>query len=518
MSVPKKLPLTLAEIEELEGILEFRQSLPHLYGFPWYKWAKEFFDYTGKSAFLVAANQVSKSSTQIRTIINWATEPKLWPKLWPGLLPGQKPNQFWYFYPTFDVWNNEFETKWEPDFLPRGELKSSPQYGWNVEYKQGFIKQINFNSGVTIYCKAYSQKIKDLQSGSCHMVALDEECPMEFMPEIQARLRATDGYMRAVFTATLGQEYWRRVMEPKNKDEEIYTGAWKRQVSLYDSQKYIDGKSSRWTDARIRQIINECGTDAEVQRRVFGRFVKAEGLKFESFDLDRNMTGASPPKVWGVYAGVDPGSGGRSGHPAAILFIAVRPDYREAVVFRAWRGDGIPTANPDILQKYRELKGTMLILSQVYDYKDKDFFLIAQGQGENFQPANKSRDEGFGLLNSLFKNGMLKVLRGDSELDKLVSEIQSLPAITDSRKKDTDDLCDAMRYACMAIPWDFSHLGEVVDTSKFADAPVDKRTSAQISYDERQEARKEFILGRRKGRSEIDEEFAEWNELSGADD
>lgn len=513
-------PLTPAEqreFERLSRLYEVQQGLPHLFGFPWYRWAKDFFDSENKACFICAANQVSKSSTQIRKFIHWATDIKMWPKLWPNLMPGQKPNQFWYFYPTAEVWSVEWETKWEPDFMPRGDLKNDPQYGWKPIFDKGFIKQIDFHSGVTIYCKTYAQKKKDLQSGSVYMLGLDEEAPAEYMPELQARIRATDGYLSGVFTATIGQEYWRRVMEPKNREEELYRDAFKRTVSLFDSQKYVTGKPSRWTDARIKQVIAECATEAEVQRRVFGRFVKASGLKFESFELERNMEGSSwrLPKSWGIFSGVDPGSGGQSGHPAAMVFIAVRPDYREGVVFRCWRGDGIPTANPDILEKYRELKGELLLMAQVYDYRDKDFFLIAQGQGESFQPANKARDEGFGLLNSLFKNGMLKIKSGDPELSKLVTELQSLPAVTDSRKKDVDDLADALRYAAMAIPWDFSHLPKPVDVHKYADPMPDSRTSEQRQRDELLQARRDFVLNKRSPDTDIEAEFEYWNDLSG---
>lgn len=518
MKLPKNSPLTIEEIEELEGLVRLQESLPHLYGFPWYKWAKEFFDCRNRASFLVAANQCSKSSTQIRRMIDWATDTKKWKKLWPDLLPGQKPNQFWYFYPTFDVWQTEFETKWEPDFLPRGEYKDDPTYGWKPVYEKNQIKKIEFNSGVTIYCKAYAQKIKDLQSGSCHAIGLDEECPVDFMPELQARLRATHGYLSAVFTATLGQEFWRRVMEPATKEEELYPDAFKRCVSLYDCMQYVDGSRTRWTEARIAQIIAECATEAEVQRRVFGRFVRTAGLKYESFDLQKNMMTAEViPKSWGIFCGVDPGSGGQSGHPAAIVFIAVRPDYREGWVFKGWRGDGIPTANPDILDKFRELKGDMMTMGQVYDYKDKDFFLVAQSQGESFSAANKSREEGAGLLNSLFKNGMLKIFRNDPELGKLASELMSLSNDVDKRKA-IDDMIDATRYTAMSIPWDFSHVVGEVNLHRFKADDEDVRSEKQMADDELLKSRRDFLL---RSSGKVDDSWSDdieyWNELSGAE-
>jgi hypothetical protein len=517
MSLLKRPIETKAELEELERLLHLKDSLPHLFGFPWYDWAYKFFHSENKVCFLVSANQVSKSSTQIRKIIDWATDTKMWKKRWPTLLPGQKPNCFWYFYPTKETWQAEFESKWVPDFLPRGPYKDDPVYGWKEEYEKGYVSKINFNSGVTIYCKSYKQKVTDLQTGSVHYLAGDEEIPIHFIPEFQARLRATNGYWSSVFTATLGQEYWRMVMEPKASEEEIYPRAFKQQISLYDCQKYRDGALSRWTDERILEIIAECTSEAEVQRRVFGRFVKSEGLRYASFDIERNMMAPEPiPKSWGIFSGVDPGSGGLQGHPAAIIFIAVRPDYKEGWVFRGWRGDKIQTANPDILAKFRDLKGDLVTMSQVYDYKDKDFFLVAQSAGEPFCKANKARDEGFGLVNSLLKNGMLKIFKGDSELAKLVSELLSVP-ITEDKRKLLDDLCDSARYTAMSIPWDFS--GVIAPSGdKDKDPPPDKRTAEQIALQAELKARREFVLNTGKDLDDdIANDFEFWNELAGND-
>lgn len=444
-------------------------------------------------------------------MINWATDVKMWPRMWPSLLPGQKPNQFWYFYPTFEVWNVEFQTKWVPDFLPRGEMKNDPIFGWKDNWDKNHISSIEFNSGVTIFCKAYAQKIKDLQSGSCHAIGLDEECVEEFMPEILARLRATNGYLRAVFTATIGQEYWRKVMEPISKDEEMFPEAWKKQISLYDCQTYIDGTKSRWTDDRIQEIIDECPTDADVKRRVFGRFVKSEGLRFESFDLKRNRSESKEvPDNWARYAGVDPGSGGNAGHPAAMVFIAANPTYTGGRIYRARRMDGIPTTSQDILNEYRLMRGKDKVHAAVYDYKDRDFYLVAQGQGENFRPANKNREEGYGLLNTLFKTGMLTIDKGDPELEKLVEEILTLDLNPDKRKK-KDDLCDAVRYTVLEIPWNFE--------ATIMNQPKKEPPKELTPEEEILAARRNFALNKSdKPTDDYEQEINFWNELMGTND
>lgn len=499
--------LRLRELEILQLQLKLQKGLPHIYGFKWYKWAREFFESSNKENFLCAANQISKSSTQIRKAIHWATEPKLWKDLWPSLQGSQTPNQFWYFYPTFDVAQTEFETKWEPLFLPQGEYKDDPQYGWKEYYDKGQVRKIEFRSGVTIYFKAYSQKPKDLQTGTVYSLFLDEECPADLIPELQARLNATDGYLHMVFTATLGQLYWQQTMEPASPRDEKYPNAWKRSVSLYDSMVYEDGSPSHWTEAKIKRAEAKCPTDSEKQRRIFGKFVKSEGLMFPSFDYERNTTDLHPlPKHWVVFSGVDPGTGGATAHPAAIAFIHTSPDFKHGRIRICWRGDHISTASPDIYQKYKELRGKLSVQAQKYDWASREFFLHVSAKGEAFSPADKDHASGYSLLNTLFKSGMLKIMRGDEQTEKLISEVRSLSATGDKRKAQ-DDLCDALRYAAQAVPWDFSDLEEEKEADHFRELKEEsEKTDSQI--------RRDWFMGNGEKEKEmtVEEELDFWNE------
>lgn len=500
----------LQEIKDMEELLRLKEGLPHLFGYPWYKWAKRVFDARDKQILLTAANQVSKSATATRKNIHWATATDLWPELWPGLFPGQKPNLFWYFYPTLSAATTEFETKWKDQYLPKNDFKNDKKYGWKEEYFKGEIFSINFNSGVSLQFKSYAQKLIDLQTASVYMVTADEEMPVHYLPEITARLNATDGYFLSVFTATLGQLHWKQAMEPSSKSEEKHPDALKIQVSLYDSQFYEDGTPSPWTDAKIKRAIANCPTEAEIQRRIYGKFVKSTGLKLESFALERNLI--DPHKIdkdWIIYSAVDPGSGGQSGHPAGIIFIAVRPDYKYGVVFKGWRGDNIPSDSSSILDKYRELRGNMTPLMQLYDYASHDFFSVASKVNENFIPADKSRDAGYGILNTLFKNKMLQIFRGDPELEKLVNEIMSLPVDIDKRKAQ-DDLVDPTRYIARAVPWDYSDV-ELFET----DEKKLKTPKKQLTPSEKRRA---WYLGQDEKPAEwtVEDELDYWDDLSGA--
>lgn len=498
----------LAELKEMEEMIALKEGLPHLFAFPFYLWARQIFESKNKEILLTSANQVGKSTLAIRKNIHLATSPKLWKEFWPELPPNQPPGLFWYFYPTQAVATTEFEEKWQKTLLPRGAYKNHPQFGWREEYNKNEIYAIHFNTGVTIQFKSYSQKVKDLQTSSVYHMTCDEELPVEYLPELKARLNATDGYFLSVFTATLGQIFWKQAMEPMSKDEEKFKDALKVQVSLFDSMRYEDGSPSPWTEAKIQRAIANCPTESEVQRRVYGRFVKSEGLMYEGFSLEKNISDNHPlPSSWDIYSGIDPGSGGKSGHPAAMVFVAVNPIGTEARVFRGWRGDGIPTTSEDILIKYRELKGGLNIVSQVYDYSAKDFFMIASRSGEAFTPADKGRDRGVALLNTLFKSGILKVQSGDPELEKLVSELSSL-SVKEAKTQASDDLIDALRYTCMAIPWDFSK----VEYKEPTDKPLKKQETRLLTEAER---RKEWFMGSqdKEKQQTIEDELDEWADL-----
>lgn len=391
------------------------------------------------------------SSVQIRKAIHWSTEKKLWKKLWPHLVP----NQFWYLYPTKDVATAEFWTKWK-QFLPSDP--DDPVYGYKIETERKLIKAVHFKSGVTIYFKTYKQDVQDLQSGSCFAVFCDEELPIELLGELQARLNATDGYFHLVFTATLGQDYWRRAIEPNEGEKEEHTNALKIQASLYDCLEYEDGTPSHWTRERIQRIEAKCPTYQDIQVRVHGKFAKVGGRRYESYDEALNRAEPHPlPTTWHVYSGVDIGSGGEKGHPAAIVFVAVDPLYRRGRVFRAWRGDGVSTTSGDILVKYLELRGDLKPVMQVYDYASAEFRQMAERAGESFERADKKIENGERILNTLFKHQMLAIQHGDPELDKLSGELSTLMSST-RKNEAVDHLIDALRYTCSQIPWDFASL------------------------------------------------------------
>ena len=420
-----------------------------------------------KKRLLCAANQIGKSTAQIVDRIDVATNPELWPKLWPAIFkvnPKTLPYS-WYLYPNQDTVTDEIENKWIPYYMPNGEFKDHEIYGWKVVRKNKAIKYIEFNSGYKIYFKTYNQDVHDLQSGTVFAIDCDEELPEHLLSELTARLFATQGFFSMAFTATIGQDFWKRVIEGVRKGEEQpWEDAWKIQISMFDCLKYSDGTPSTWTVPRIRQVILNCKSKAEVNRRVYGKFVRDEGLKYESFDRDRNYRPypktkdgkyyKGVPNGWSVYSGVDIGSGGKHGHPSAYSFLAVSPDLTKIRWFRGRRLDNIKTTAGDAYNFYKRSRRNIQVVKQAYDYASADYGTIA-GNGDAWEKAKKDHALGEQALNTAFKTGMFIIYYDptddEDESIKLVEEFESLAHDAD-KKRAKDDFIDATRYAITQIP------------------------------------------------------------------
>jgi phage terminase large subunit-like protein len=444
--------LLRAKLALLEKEKELKEKLPHKYGFNLYKFQKEYVESTAKISLIVAGNQIGKSSCNIIKMITLATEPELWPKFFPH----RRPIQFWFLMPTKDLITTEFRTKWVPEFLPKGEYKDHPQYGWKEEIRSKHLWALHFNTGVSIYMHTYEQDVFHLQAGTIDALFVDEEPPWDLMPELMMRTTATQGLtLQAVMTPTRGQEMWRRVFEVRG-DGEIFPEAFKQQVSVYDCMQYADGRPSAWTNERIQRLLNSLGTQQEIDLRIHGRFVAQDGLILSAFHRDKNVNRKEPiPSNWMYFSGVDLGGGG-SGSLPAIVFIAVSPNFQSARVTEVWKGSSnkVYTAS-DVMDRYIEMRQGRPMIGQYYDFSSKDFGTISDRVGAGFEKADKSREVGFPMLNTLFKNQMLNI---DENPDNhaLITEILNLRHDSNKRSKYTQDhLCDALRYAAVKIPWNF---------------------------------------------------------------
>lgn len=488
----------------LEQQRQLQEDLPHLYAHKHYKWSRRFFDSTNKMAFLTAANQCGKSTTQIKKCIHWATSPDLWPKLWPRA--NRDAMQAWYLYPTRDVSTQEFESKWMP-LMPK--CVDHPVYGWKLERKMKYVYSLTFNSGFRLFFKHYSQQATDLQAGTCHAIFCDEELPVELLPELQMRLAATNGYFSMVATPTIGQEFWRECLE----DGKHFKDALKICVSLYDCLVFEDGSKSHWSKHRIDQLKKACATEQEIDRRIYGKFVVSEDLVFPSFSRDRNlMPKRKIPKDWSIWCGIDPGAGGikRTSSPSAITFLAVNPGMTEGEVFMTWRGDNEETTSSDLLLKYQEMCNEVGVrpVQTFYDWHKAEFAMVCSRKGVAVTMANKDRDSGFSTINTLFRLGVLRIHEGVYDNDKLVTEILNLRPVKQLKKK--DDLVDSTRYVIMGPNWDWTEMPTLKEKLK-------KKSQKEKSPLEK---RRELVMGKSgeafdEWANDIERDIEELNDLMG---
>lgn len=404
-------------------------------------------------SFLATNNYIvthNSSALYIREF-SLAFEPELWPKFYPN----RRPIQFWHLAPSKEIITTEFRTKLVQEFLPKGNFKNHPQYGWRAEIRANHLWAIHCNTGISIYFHSFAQDANHLQAGTVDSLFLDEECPWELLPELTMRTAAPNSNARiqSSLTPTMGQENWRRVFEVRG-DGEIFADAFKQQVTVYDCMQFEDGTPSKWTEERITKLKNSLGTQQEIDLRIYGRFVAQEGLVFPSFRRDVNiLPPTTTPKDWSYFSGVDIGGGG-SGSLPGVVIIAVRPDFQYARVVKSWRGDSskIYTAS-DILDKYMELKEGLELVGEYYDWGSKDFGTIATRTNVAFQPADKSRELGIPLLNTLFKNQML-VIDNVAENQDLINELLNLRHGI-SKRHAMDHLADALRYSVTKVVWNF---------------------------------------------------------------
>ena len=339
------------------------------------------------------------------------------------------------------------------------------------------------------------------------------------------------------FTATLGQEFWFNVIEGEGLLEEL-PEAFKQQVSLYDCVHFEDGSLDlRYTEEKIEKIKKRCRNQKEVQRRVYGRFVKDSGLQYPHFESQKHFVTRPDkwqiPLGWIVFVGIDPGAGvseSGSAHPAAIVFIAVSPDFQMGVVYDGWRGDNEETTSSDILKKYRELcaRNKTQPSQTFYDWHNRDLYIVFTRSGVAMSKANKNRDEGHDLMNTLFSKSMILIWETD-ELSKLCQELNSLGK-NESKTKAKDDFTDATRYVVTGVPWDFEGVeekervlqlkifSEIANKSKKEGAKSEKNSvSIEIDNERRQariEGRKRHQLqeGEIDWEQELNEEIIEYNE------
>jgi phage terminase large subunit-like protein len=495
----EKLISKAKKLQAQKANKELMNSLPHKFKIKPYQWQLDYWASTNRMKFVCSGNQVGKSSAQIIHAIDLATDETKWKKFFPK----RPPQVFWYIYPSKGKVQEEFQEKWIKEFLPKGSMTTHQVYGWKEFKVDNEFAGIRFNNGISIYFKSWGQ---DLQAGTVDAVFADEELPVKIFPELQMRLTATFGIFSMVFTATLNQKLWFDVIEKVGKRGEKFPEAFKKQVSMeFDCRFFADGSPSHFTEEVVNKKKNSMPNQAEIDRRIHGRFVASEGRKFKSFNKIVNVKPRTQtPSNWEFYGGVDVGTGG-DGHPPAISIVAIKPDMKYGKLIKFWKGnDGSNYNSSQVLNRYIEMTAELVMTNNYYDWHSKEFKLRADEAGIPFNKAEKGHDFGDDLLNTLFKNRMLD-LEECEQVEDLIQEFETLKHETPKTIAE-DDGIDSLRYAVSKIPWDFVDITtafiELVEKEK--EEVLDERQKNAVEFAKKLQ-REEFNEKEWDYETEIDE-------------
>lgn len=481
--------------DKLRKIALLKEELPHLYGFPLYQWQEDFMKCGATFQFIFKANQIGGSSIMIKKLIDYATDKKKWARF------KRKPTMFIYLYPDKNTATREWVNKW-CEFMPRGSMKDNEQYGWKEVWDGKYIDSIEFNTGITMYFKTYGSGAENLQASTPAILACDEELPEDLWPELQIRITGSPANAGAMYwqgcTPTKGQKYLAKIQS----GETVLPDSWVVTVSQYDCLFYANGDKSLWSKEKIQRTEQALPSQREIDVRINGLFKPIDSLLITQFVRAKHTQDFHLIKGWNYYAGIDYGVGGPTGHPSAISIVAVSPSFNAAKVIKCWKGDNVTRTTPDdVIIKYLEMIAELGITDMsgvYYDHSAGSLGIISERSGLGFIKANKARDDGYNLLNSLFKNNMLHImLDSDGMGDMLVDEIESITADF-NKKRQGDDLLDATRYALSSIPFSFENI-KVNPLEKVLESKQMGRHETLKDYD----------------MDEMGDEIDEWNEYYG---
>lgn len=496
-----KKELELLRLEEKDRALN-----PHKY-FDLYIWQDEFiyqlphikaYGRYPHRLYLTCANQVGKTFALQLLAHMLCTDVEFRERQWGN----NQPRVIWYVLPTQEHINDFFHEKWEPDVLSRDDAAKDGPYAWKVVKKGRDIKAIRFlatNCSLTfITLKAASSSHQGRSVGA---ILFDEEPDVKKLAELETRTASFNdpitGLSTAIlafaFTPTSAQEYFKAVFQFQDErflkfipedlktkyfmDKETNTfrtctireeekerfpasnTVWKRRVSMFEATKFVSGKRGKFTEARIRQFINDQPTKKDVLVRAFAQFEKEEngGRLYKYFNRDIHTKMITKDQLsyfkqsGTLTSGLDYGSG--SNHPGGCVITWISKDRKKVKIIKMWRGEkGKVTTAGDIVDKFLEMSRGFNIDFPFYDQSCADLKTIYNRvTGKELIPAAKQK-EGYGFIDTLLKNNMIQILGHEDEpyLDWISTEYEN--NTSELEKKDrTDELTDCVRYSLYGV-------------------------------------------------------------------
>ncbi len=476
------------------------------------------------SSYLVTRNHIVTHNTLGLMLLahRLCTDVEFRDKQWPN----GDARVIWYVLPTQDHINDFYDEKWVPDILSSGAAKNDGPHSWKVIKKGRDIKGIHF---LATNCKlmfiTMAAKGSSMQGRSVAAILFDEEVDPSKLGELETRTNSfndpdtglSNAILAFAFTPTSAYPYFRNVFSFQDEEflenipldirtkffwdkqtesfrtvtvqqeaNEIFpksSTVYKRRVSLFEAQRFRSGKQGRYTVERILEIIDGQVSKKDLMVRVFAAFEREDngGLIYKYFnrDIHTKWFGAYHRKIIGgsgiITAGLDYGSG--SNHPGGVCLTWISPDFKQARVFKMWRGEkGLPTTAGDIVDKYIEMSDGFNVDFPFYDHSAADLKTeYNRKTGLELLPAVKDK-EGYAIVDTLFKANILQLYGygNDPYLDWAIQEFESIDHGT-PKKYRLDELSDTIRYSLAGV----AHLFNLQDI-----VPVNRQALLETKIEE----------------------------------
>jgi phage terminase large subunit-like protein len=407
---------------------------------------RSFFEAKTKVVAAFAGNQFGKTtSLVVRALIECVRVECL-----PDVLKSYKrfgvdgPAHGWIVAPSNDkLYDSILPTfrKWAPvDELFEGSFDKALEKQHRV---------LRFANGSTIGFKTYEMDADKFGGATLHWVGYDEPPPREIRDECVTRVMRMGGYEMFAMTPLKVNTGWIRRDIYRNRESPEITVV---KGSMRDNPLL--------TDEQVEYTLSQYQSDIWRRAREHGDFVDVGGLIYP--DFEKCVT--EPPEVrqvrgWDVVVGMDPGI-----RNAAFVWVAFDTDGRAFIFDELLLHDQTP-------KQYAE---GIAAVNAKWGIKDPTYVIDPSARNRSMVNAESVEGElqRFGIYATHGQNAVeagVQQIRGRladqmllcakncvflrDEIDEYAAEDRENTDEAFKVIKRRDHLCDALRYACMFLPY-----------------------------------------------------------------
>lgn len=279
-------------------------------------------------------NQSGKSMTTVLKTVGFALEE----------IEGCFPNQdviIWYCTTTYDMfagpaWNHFKNFLLFPGEnvanLPSTRIEDIHWLDKSPEKPSYFCIKRPSGFKAHVHVKSYAQGRKEFQGATLHCVVIDEECPHDLYTEIMARMFASKGARLFVCCTPVEGEEWLDILRT---DAEQGNNTSKYRFKTLDNPSVNKEKVEE-----MRRMYGNMPEELELRLLGIPRIGSSLVYSDKIFTTDHIIEYAKVNLAhYTLHRAIDAGFR----HPACV-WIAVSPDEKQIIIYRAWKGKDMAIA------------------------------------------------------------------------------------------------------------------------------------------------------------------------------